>query len=603
MIIAFKLIQKILNKLPFWGIKILAVVIAFFLSFNLRRKKKAYYNLKTAFPEKSYREISVILKKNYLNFALSLLEFLIPARFYPYIELDGADKLKQPGICAGIHAGSWELVNFYFAQSYKFVILANRQKSRKFDFFLNNLRRQENLKVVFGLKHFVKSLKQNYWGGLVVDHGAEKNALICEFFGQMVPMPAGAVFLAEKLKKHIYIFFPLRLGFFNHKIKLLAVIEPGLRGKQELVSYINKLYQKELTFNPQQYLWWHKLFKHKQNRKVLILDDKRPGHFKQSNALFMILAEQKEYQLEKKVVLVKYRNRLARILANIYASFCPFFWPKAFFGLGLFLTKDSFQQLSTEFFDIVISTGNLTAPINKIVSSSLGARSASILHTNLPPSKFDLAVIPEHDRLYLSQAVKIRGALTYPLDLEKKKAACSNFFKFTSDKKIAFFLGGPSFDSQEFKRKLTYFLKQLKSFSLHKGYKLLVSTSLRTPVFAENEIKKQLNGFNNLEALVIARESNYNFVFDGFVLHADLVFCSSESVSMLTEIASLQKPCICTFLESLDDKRKVFLDSLKNDLNFLSYPFNIKDENLKVSDIFGENKKKVKEPAQRLFSL
>lgn len=603
MIFLLKAIQKSFYRLPLWALKLCASILAFIFYLNSRKRKIAYRNLKTAFPAKSYLEIMSILRKSYCGFSLSLIESLVPSRFYSSLELTDSHLFKEPGVCVGIHAGSWELANLFFAQKHRFAILAKPQKNKRLDSFLNKTRTKEGMHVCFSLRSLIKYIKDGYHVGLVVDHGAEEGAVFVDFFGQIIPAPKGAALLAKKFKKKIYLFFNQRTGGFKHRLKFLGQIDPLQKSDEEIVSSFSRIYQEQLIKHPREYFWWHKRFKNKKNRQVLVLSDGKAGHIKQSEALLSILKRKEGYIINEKVVTVKYRNYFMRVAANFIASLCPSFAPFSVKLLRLLLDKESYKKLAFLFSDIVISTGNFTAPIAKILASSLGAKSVAILRTNLSPSRFDLAIIPEHDRLYAGRITKIKGALAYPERSEEKKERCKAFFKLGEKKKASFFLGGPVFDSDEFNKKLKFFIKQLKKFSLDKKYKLLISTSRRTPPEAVKYIKQELEGFQNTEALVIAGESNLDFVFEGFVLLSDLVFCSSESISMITEIASLGKPCVCVSLETEDDKRKVFLNSMRRELNFLSYPFNVKNESLKVSDIFSQNLKIIEKASDKLFFL
>ncbi len=101
--------------------------------------------------------------------------------------------------------------------------------------------------------------------------------------------------------------------------------------------------------------------------------------------------------------------------------------------------------------------------------------------------------------------------------------------------------------------------------------------------------------------MVIANRNNYDFVFDGFGVLADVVFVSSESISMVSEIASLQKPCICYSLEPEDDKRKIFLQSVKDEVTLLREPYEIKNFNYKNSSVFESNKTKVENALKDLL--
>ena len=139
-------------------------------------------------------------------------------------------------------------------------------------------------------------------------------------------------------------------------------------------------------------------------------------------------------------VEVKYKNKLFRIFSDI----CAFMAGKSCIGCGRCLgvlldsqTCDVLRQISA---DIVISTGSVVASINKIFSSYVGAKSAIILRPNLPLGKFDVAIIPEHDRVISKNTVTIKGALFYPSDVEEKVKKCRDFFKLSSVQKISFFV-------------------------------------------------------------------------------------------------------------------------------------------------------------------
>ncbi|MCF7895200.1 MAG: mitochondrial fission ELM1 family protein [Candidatus Omnitrophica bacterium] len=596
-----KLIQKLFYKTPFFLLKFYAKLFSLAFLINIRKRKTAYQNLKMAFPKRSYSEIISILKGSYYNFSLSLIETLIAPRIYPYVQLNGQHYFKGPGICIGIHAGSWELANFFFAQKYKFAFLAKQQKNKKLNKFLNEVRESQGLGVSFDLRSLIKYIKQDYYIGLVVDHGAEAGAEMTSFFDQTIPTPKGAVFLAKKFKKYIYPCFNRRIEGFCHKVEFLGAIDSSDKDEGELLSSFNQLYQKQLEKYPREYLWQHKRFKYKQNRDVTIISDAKPGHLKQSQALLSVLEKKSKYKIRSKIVEIKYRNNFMRIAANFIANFSPNFSPSLIRLLRIILDKDSYQSLANHFSDIVISTGNFTAPVAKIFSSSQGAKIAVILRTNLAPSRFDLAIIPEHDRVFADNLIKIKGALTYPADLDKKKDKCKSYFSLTPDKKVSVFIGGPVFDQNEFFRNVKYFIKQLKNFSKEKNYKILISSSRRTPKSVEAHMKRELADFENTEALVVASEGNYDFVFEGFILTSDIVFSSSESISMISEIASLGKPCVCTFFETEDDKRKVFLSSLRKEVNFLRYPYKIRDKNLKISKMFSQNRKVLEKAVERVL--
>ncbi len=596
-----KLIRLILLRLPLGAALLAARLIGLFFYCNGRKRGVAFRNIKSAFPDKTKREIDSILKKSFNHFGLTVIESLIIPRIYEYINLDQKTNLYPGGgIFVGIHAGNWELAISCWAQRHKFAVFAQQQKHSGLDKFLNQLRQGEKIKVCFTLKELIKVLRQDGMVGVVIDHGAEADALEIEFFSHLVPTPKGAVYLARKFNKKIYTTFCRRKKNFSHSLEINSAIDVGNKDDREILTELNKIYENILRKYPWEYFWYYKRFKRKINRDVLIISDGKPGHLKQAKAFLSLLIEEGQ-PIRSKIIEVRYKDKFKRMLADIAVYFAP----KNCLSCGKFLTylldQESWQALDRISADIVVSAGSFIAPINNLFSSYLGAKSVTILRPNTSLRKFDLAIIPEHDRIQADSATMIKGALFYPDDFQAKMKKCREFFNLSSGKKISFFLGGPVSEPESFIDNLRILIPKLKEFSLKKGYKLLISTSRRTPKEAENYLEEELANFKNLEALVIANRNNYDFVFEGFGGLADIVLVSSESVSMVSEIASLQKPCVCVSLEPEDDKRKVFLGSMEEEISFLRKPFDLDSVKLKTSLIFDRNKKTVKKALRKLL--
>jgi lauroyl/myristoyl acyltransferase/mitochondrial fission protein ELM1 len=596
-----KFIRNILLKLPLGVSRFVAKIIGIVFYLNGRKRKIAFRNIKSAFPEKTSRQINSILKRSFEYFGLTVIEQLIVARIYQYVTLNQEENVYPGGgIFVGIHAGNWELAVSYWARRHKFAVFAQQQKHKGLDKFLNQLRQEENIKVCFSVKELIKALKDDYMVGVVVDHGAEADALEVEFFSHLVPTPKGAVYLARKFNKKIYPTFCRRQGGFAHSLEIGRPIDVGNRDDRDVLRELNKIYEDILIDYPWEYFWYYKRFKRKANRDVLILSDGKWGHLKQAKAFLSFLAEDGS-KIRSKIIEIGYKNRFSRFLADVLA----FFTGRDCFSCGRCLPclvdKKTWKELDKTYADIVISAGSFVAPVNKFFSSYLGAKSITILRPNISLRKFDLAIIPEHDRIQSDRATMIKGALFYPEGLQEKTERCREFFNLSQSKKIAFFLGGSISEKNDFLENLELFIAKLKEFSLKEDYKILISTSRRTSREAEEYLEREMKGFSNSEATVIANRNNYDFVFEGFGGIADIVFVSSESVSMVSEIASLQKPCICVFLEPEDDKRKVFLGSMKEELGFLRKPYNISSLKLKTSLIFDWNKETVKKALEKIL--
>ncbi len=597
---AAMIVQKILAKLPLFLVFLLGKLIGNILYLDRKKREVAYKNVKSVFPAKSNREINRIVKNSFVNLGLGVLESLIADRIFPYVELKGAKDIAQDGgILVAIHEGSWELYNFFIAKDLKYKMFAKEQREKKFALFLTELRKKYSLELCFSLKDAIQSIRNNYLIGLVVDHGAEDNALLVNFFSHLVPTPKGAVYLARKLNKKIYPCFGYRKSGFSHTIEIGKPIEPGTKTDLELLNELNRIYEKYLTKYPREYLWFYKRFKRKRDMDVLILSDGKIGHLKQSEA-FLSFFKEEDFQIRSQTIELKAINGFQRFISEVIA----FFSGKYFLGhspLWIFLDKDTCKKIDETYADMVVSTGSIPAPINRIAAFTVGAKSIVILRPNTPLRKFDLCIIPAHDRIEAKNTITIKGALSYPLNPKEKANECRNLFKLDNNKKISLFVGGYLSSEKIYLNNLKLFLEKLKAFVTEKHYKILISTSRRTQKNVEELIDKELKTFADTEAIVIPSQNNYDFVFEGFVELSEIVFTSGESISMISETVALKKPCICVLLENYFDKHKVFLASIEKDVNFLENPYNISEIKPVIAPVFEENRKIVREAIRKLL--
>ncbi|MFA5008361.1 MAG: ELM1/GtrOC1 family putative glycosyltransferase [Candidatus Omnitrophota bacterium] len=596
-----KLIQKILEKLPLGLCFALGQFVGFVLYLNRKKREISIKNIKSVFEQKTYREIKAIARHSFRNFGLSLIESLIAARLYTKIELRGKENIETDGgVLVAIHEGSWELYNFFIAKELKYKMFAKEQKQKKFDKFLSGLRTKYSLGVCLTLKNAIKSLHEGFLIGMVIDHGAEDNALIVDFFSHSVPTPKGAVYLAKKLNKKIYPCFGYRKKGFSHVIEIGKPIDPAALDEHSLLTKLNKIYEGYLEKHPWEYLWFYKRFKRKRDIDVLLLSDGKAGHLKQSQAFLSILKEE-DLKIRSRIVEIKAAGKAIRAVSEV----CAFFAGRHCLGCGSCLNwitdKEALTKIKKTYADIVVSTGSSVAALNRLIAATLHAKSVVILRPNTPLRKFDLSIIPSHDRVSAKNTVIIKGALSFPENVKEKTESCRKFFNLSREKKISLFIGGYLSDKKIYLENISLFLEKLKEFSLKNNFKLLVSTSRRTQGEVEELIENKLKGLKNLEAIVIAGRKNYDFVFEGFVNLSDMVFVSSESISMISEILAIKKPCVCLLFEKHLDKHKVFMQSLEKDVFFLDNPYNINEIKPTISSIFEDNKAAVKEGIRRLF--
>lgn len=597
-----KIAYKIFHILPFRVSLFIGRVVGVILYHNKKKRRIAFTNVKQVFPYKSNKELSSIIKKSFISFGMSLVETFLIDRMQDRVFIDFRDVVENDGnILIGIHEGSWEVYNIVFAKKFNFAVLVKPQKSLSLNRFLDELREKNKLQVCNSLKEVVGYIKKNFWVGLVVDHGAEEKAHLVEFFGQLVPTPGGAVRLSKRFNKKIFPAFGYREDN-RHVVIIEKHIDSKDRDEREVLRELNRVYEEFLKIHPDGYLWWYKRFKQKQNLQILIFSDGKVGHTKQSLA-FLSLFKETSRHIKEEVIKIHYRNKFMQFLAEIFALFCP----KSCLGCGwclkFFLKEEVCQALKNNFFDIIISTGSLPAPVNVIYARTLGAKSCVILKPNLPLSKFDLAIIPEHDGIKGRNVVSIKGALSSLENVEEKAEEGRRFFKLGEDKMLSLFLGNFLNNQEEFTKNLSIFLDKIKLFSSAYNYKLLVTTSRRTHPDVEEIVKRKLSNFTSLEALVIVSEKNWPFVVPTFLNYSELVFVTSDSVSMISESLYLGKTTVCVVLEKIKRKRHLnFLLSLKPGfINFLDYPYDKFEFRKPSKSLEEENHSRLREAVNRLL--
>ena len=245
-----KYIQTIFMKAPEGVLLFLGRFLGIVMYCIGRRRKIAFKNIKTAFPEKSNREIYAIIRKNFSLFGVSLIASFVVRRLYKYVSMKGHAIMPGGGICVGIHAGSWEVSNCFFATNFNYAILAESQKNEAFNRFLHELRQEEGLGVCYSIKELVKCVKNGYLIGMVIDHGLESDAAAFEFFSQLVPTAGGAVYLARKFNKPIYPCFPYRRERFWFDIEVGEPITIEDKSDEEVLASLNRSYEAYLQKCP-----------------------------------------------------------------------------------------------------------------------------------------------------------------------------------------------------------------------------------------------------------------------------------------------------------------------------------------------------------------
>ncbi|MCM8791796.1 MAG: mitochondrial fission ELM1 family protein [Candidatus Omnitrophica bacterium] len=571
-----------------------------------RHRLVAYKNLRICLAShRNLKELKRILRKNFENFGMNITETLIiPKLNQKYIQrniqIEGLSYIKEALshkksiILLGIHMGNWELC---FAVAgilgLPFYVLAEKQsKYPLLDRFLNRLREIKGTQVIYvgkQIREAIRILKEGKVLGLVADHGI-KEGIVLDFFGHKTRVPTLAVRLALSLGVIVIPGYIVRQSLLKHKIVILPPLDirRTLDYKEDLIfnlNKINKIFEECIKKNPQDYLWFYQRFKYNQDRTILVLEDGKVGHMKQSSYLLEIIkevGEKKGFLIKTEKIKIEFKDSIFKNLQIISTSLasrsqCMM----CLWCLKHFLKPDNFSNINSTYADIVVSCGSSLAGVNFVVSSLNQAKSIIIMRPSILSTKrFDLVITPFHDRLPQRRNILIlEGALSYIEDklLNESKEKIRGLIKETFKPffYIGLLIGG---DTKRFQLKedvIFEVLKQIKELAQEYKASILLTTSRRTPKRIEDLIKKELKDFLYCGLLIIANEKNYSFVIEGILSLSKFVIVSPESISMISEAVSAKRYVLVfkqkifrrrhqLFLEHFSQKRYIyFIDPKK----------------------------------------
>ena len=247
------------------------------------RKEVILTNISYAFPEKSDKEKLQIAKKFYKHFtdimvesikSFSISEKQILKR-YQYKNPDLVNKYVKEG--KSIALVSAHLANWEWSFSLPLVIdtkvfgAYNKLRNETFEKTLKDNREK------FGVKgattaNFIKLIKHNFENKiqgayiLLSDQSphVEKTFYWGEFFGVKVPVHTGAEMLAKKNDLVVinYKAKKIKRGYYETEFEIIAENPKDFKD-YDITDKFLRITERNVTEQPECYLWSHKRFKHK----------------------------------------------------------------------------------------------------------------------------------------------------------------------------------------------------------------------------------------------------------------------------------------------------------------------------------------------------
>lgn len=494
-----------------------------------------------------------------------------------------ATKGGRGAVLLTAHYGNWELMQIYSGiRGQPVFALGRNQRFPRLNEILARQRELHGSTMVsrgMSMRTLFKTLKEAGYAGILGDESAGRDGgVLMPFFGKVTSVPTGAFELARRTNSVIVpCFMPRTHGDQHHFYVEEALPETG-NSESEIIENQMKIYlahlEKYIRRSPRQWLWQNKRWKYSWSREIVILSDRKPGHFKQSQAVAQIMSELDEYHGRKGLT---FRTQTVEI------DYHSDFHAKLFFVLGwlllpfirgrinmlrLFVKETSLEILKRIHADFIFTAGSSLAPLQHLFASETGAKKVVMM---TPPAPYrwmgyDLAIVPAHDPKILKHTFQtLISPSGYGSDkLVKEAEQFAAEVKGKSAPEWAVFVGGKT---RGFDVTLND-AQKLLSILNHAAVKIggyVLTTSRRTSAEAAKVLMAQDETPELCQRRIDAREDTRSIVAKGMLGLAKRMIVTEDSLAMISEAVATGKPVIVLKLssEQLPLKHRLFLEKLE----------------------------------------
>lgn len=538
--------------------------------FSGRRSKIAYSNLKAAFgEERTPAELKRLTGDVYIHMGQTFAELIamtkVDAKYVDkYIKIHNIERVdrasKNPNgmILVSAHFGNWELVCVSAVyKGYPMYMIARDQKMKRLNELLNVLREMKGNFVIrkgMDIKNVFRVLHAGKCVGLLGDQNAGANGQLANLFGRPASVAVGPYRFAQKCGAWVLPAFVHRVKGPYHEVVLEEPLE--IKEGEDLLPYIqryNDLLEKNIRNHPEQWFWMHKRWKATPLKSVLVLDDAKMGHLKQSLAA---VKQIRKYRQDKgfaaehtkvDIVRIKFKNDLRKAVFN---SLSPAFSSRCQGSLKFLrwaLDDESYRSAVMRYADVVVSCGSALAGVNITLKRENYCRNLTILDPGRSNrGKFDVVVMPAHDAKGKKQADNVAVTDLAPnlIDPDEIASFPPSIAKPHRGTCIGLLAGGDN-DEFAFSKELARSLAvAVRSAADRLAGVIYATTSRRTPEEADTVLKDALRSDPRCAGFVVGKEDKDEHTVEKILSSCDVVLVSGESISMVSEAVSSGKPVL-----------------------------------------------------------
>jgi KDO2-lipid IV(A) lauroyltransferase len=257
--------------------EVIGIVSYYIINF---RRSHVIDMLVQSFPEKSQKEIRIIARNTYKNFARTVVEII----FFPIMSDEEIKKLlvctnehlvekaysKGKGtIFMSAHLGNWELTALAYSKIYPMSVVVANQSNILVDKMMNNIRTNQGFSIIsrngIAFRDVMKALKRNEIVAFLADQDAGPQGVFIPFFGRLTSTPIGAALFALRAKCPIIIALGVRQKNGIMKVEFTEIPMPSSGYSNKNIEIINTFYLKKLEDivrrYPEQWFWFHRKWK------------------------------------------------------------------------------------------------------------------------------------------------------------------------------------------------------------------------------------------------------------------------------------------------------------------------------------------------------
>jgi len=542
-----------------------------FYAFSGKRGRITYANLKAAFyKDKKPKELKRLTKQAYCNAAQTFAEILSltkvnKAYIEKYVKIHNIERVHEVAnnpngmMLLSAHYGNWELsIAASAIVGYPLYVLARDQKMEKLNELINRLRELKGSMVIrkgMDIKNVFRILREGKNIGILADQNAGPSGILLDLFGRPASTAVGPFRIAQKTGAIILPAFMKRRKGPYHDL----FVEPAMYIKkgEDIEIYMkryNSFLEKYISDRPELWFWMHKRWKLTPLKKILILDDGKKGHLKQSLSIAKQIEKHRikdgyvPEKLETDIVKIFFKHKFSKTILNLMN---PFFTKRAQGRLKCLkwaLTKESYDNVVMRYADVVVSCGSSLYAVNQLLSIENNARNVAILDPGkISRNKYDLVVIPRHDmknRKFDQERIIVTELAPNLIDPEKLFEFRREDQKNCDRRCVGLLFGG---DNEYFT--FSDDLAQVVADEIVTGCREIEScfygtTSRRTSRSVLGILEKTFSELKGCSEFIDGAKDNDKFTVEKILANSTIIIVSGESVSMVSEAVASGKPVL-----------------------------------------------------------